>query len=89
MFAVKGIYDGTIIRLEPAVIPVEEQYEVIVTFVKPVSPAEPESVSAPADSAMRSTAYQRLQKYRKTLNRQVDYKKESAEALDERYGYTH
>jgi hypothetical protein len=85
MFAVKGIYNGgDTVRLEQMEIPIEGQYEVIVTFVKAAKQAE---TNAEADDlARRQAGFQKLMKYSKTLKRDIDYKKELLEAMDERYG---
>jgi DNA helicase IV len=39
------------------------------------------------DLAERQAAYQRLLKYKGTLHRRIDYKKELAEYRDEKYGH--
>jgi len=85
MFAVKGIYSGgNTVLLEQTAIPVEGQCEVIVTFLNPAKQAE---TNAEADDlARRQAGFQKLMKYSKTLKREIDYKKELLEALDERYG---
>jgi hypothetical protein len=78
MFAVKGIYTSAkTVELEsPA--PVNEDYEVIVTFVSPTQRTEKDQE--------RQAAFQRLLKFSGTLDGHIDYKKELAESRDERYG---
>jgi hypothetical protein len=79
MFAVKGIYSGDkTVQLERAA-PVNEGYEVIVTFVR--SPQESEN-----DLAQRQAGLAQFMKYHKTLRADFDYKKELAEYREERYG---
>ena len=40
MFAVQGIYDDGIVRID-APVPVKNKYDVVVTFIKPVEPVKP------------------------------------------------
>jgi hypothetical protein len=87
MFAVKGIYTSAkTVELEsPA--PVNEDYEVIVTFVSPTQrTATSHTLQNQNDLAESQAAYQSLLKFKGTLNRHIDYKKELAEYRDERYG---
>jgi hypothetical protein len=89
MLAVKGVYTGErTVQLE-RVAPLQEGYEVIVTFVSPPKKAEANDVAGEEkDLAERQAAYQRLLKYSGTLDRHIDYKKELMEYLDERYENT-
>jgi hypothetical protein len=80
MFTVRGIYDGNTVLVDQRFIPVKERYEVAVTFLKPVKQT---AVSEAEETAEKQTGYQRLLKYKKTLHRHIDYKKELAEARDE------
>jgi hypothetical protein len=83
MFAVKGIYGGGgTVQLEKTEIPVEGQYDVIVTFLNPANPSETNAVV----EERRKAGFQKLMKYSGTLKRNIDYKKELLEALDEKYG---
>ena len=82
MFAVKGIYSGNRMVLLERDAPVNEGDEVIVTIVRP--PQENE-----IDLAARQAAFQRLLKYKGTVHRHIDYKKELAEYRDEKYGHSH
>lgn len=68
MFTVKGFYDGNTVRVDQRLIPVKEQYEVTVTFLKPVKQT---SVSAVEEDTERQTGYHRLLKYKKTLHRHI------------------
>jgi hypothetical protein len=85
MFAVKGVYGGgETVQLEKMEIPVEGQCDVIVTFLNPAN--QTETNAAAADLAGRKAGFQKLMKYSGTLKRNIDYKKELLEALDEKYG---
>jgi hypothetical protein len=86
MFAVKGIYTGArTVELEnPA--PVNEDYEVIVTFVNPAQRTE-HALENGKDQE-RQAAFQRLLKFSGTLDGHIDYKKELADYRDERYGHS-
>jgi hypothetical protein len=83
MFAIEGVYDGNAVQVNPEAIPVKEAYEVVVTFIKPRSQSLNKPVS---NDDERLEAYQKLMKYKGTLHRHIDYKKELAEARDEKYG---
>jgi hypothetical protein len=89
MFAVKGIYTGEkTVQLEnPA--PVNEDYEVIVTFVSPTQRAETSYALETEKDQERQAAFQRLLKFSGTLDGHIDYKKELAEYRDERYGHSY
>ena len=88
MLAAKGVYTGErTVQLENAA-PVSEGYEVIVTFVNPPAQTQTnKTANDEQDSA--EAAYQRLLKYKGTLRRHIDYKKELAEYREEKYGHTH
>ncbi|MDR3200789.1 MAG: hypothetical protein LBT68_04960 [Spirochaetales bacterium] len=83
MFAIEGAYDGNAVQVNPEAIPIKEAYEVIVTFIKPRSQS---LNNPPSNDDERLEAYQKLLKYKGTLHRRIDYKKELAEARDEKYG---
>jgi hypothetical protein len=85
MFAVKGIYGGgDTVKLDRTAIPVEGQYDVIVTFLNPAGQAKPNAEAH--DLARRQAGFQKLMKYHKTLRADFDYQKELAEVRDEKYG---
>jgi CRISPR/Cas system CMR-associated protein Cmr1 (group 7 of RAMP superfamily) len=88
MLAVKGVYTGErTVQLEKAA-PLSEGYEVIVTFVNPPAQTQTnKTVNDEQDGA--EAAYRRLLKYKGTLHRHIDYKKELAEYREEKYGHTH
>jgi hypothetical protein len=93
MFAVEGIFDGTAVQLDTAELPVRERCRVVVTFLNPAGQkktvAEASAVSDDEKVLAESqAAYQRLLKYKGTLHRHIDWKKELAEYRDEKYGYS-
>jgi hypothetical protein len=89
MFAVKGIYSGErTVRLEKAA-PVNEGYEVIVTFVSPPRQTEANHIlENEKDLAERQAGFAQFMKYHKTLRADFDYKKELIAYREERYGRT-
>jgi len=94
MFAVKGIYakEAGIIQPVREEIPVKEDYEVIITFVKPAYQQEDDAkveVSDQVADKERREGYEHFMKYAGTVHRHIDYKEELMEYLDERYDRTY
>ncbi|GMO61624.1 MAG: hypothetical protein Ta2G_21300 [Termitinemataceae bacterium] len=91
MVAVKGFFDGKQVFVRQQ-IPVQEQCEVIITFLNADAAesargeAEAEEV---ADIERRQEGLKQMMKYTGTLRADFDYKKELAEYRDERYDATH
>jgi hypothetical protein len=87
MFAVKGVYSGNrTVQLERAA-PVNEGYEVIVTFVRSPQEANKRHIEeSEKDLNERQAGFAQFMKYHKTLRTDFDYKKELAEYREERYG---
>ena len=88
MVAVKGIYQGgDTVQLNVSSAPVNEPYEVEVTFLNPVQKPDNSRETAERKHARRQEAFQRFMQYRGTLPADFDYKKELAEYRNERYGH--
>jgi hypothetical protein len=77
MFAVKGVYSGDrTVQLERAA-PVNEGYEVIVTFIRPPDDADARHMAErKKDLEERQAGFAQFMKYHKTLRADFDYKKE-------------
>jgi hypothetical protein len=86
----QGFFDkGQFIPSEPVQVP--EHKKVIVTVLEESSSVDDAASSIRSeekDLAERQAAYQRLLKYKGTLHRHIDYKKELAEYRDEKYGHS-
>jgi hypothetical protein len=86
MQTVTAVVDSN--RLEPFVpLPDEFQNQNVEITIRLVVNRENES--AAAEKCARLEGLQQLLKYRGTLHRRIDCKKELAEARDEKYGRSH
>jgi len=83
MIAVKGIYQGgDTVKLDPITINFSDPYEVIVTFVTPISQKENTE-----NNRKRQKAFENFIGYRGILPADFDYKNELNDYREERYGH--
>jgi hypothetical protein len=91
MLAVKGLYDGNKVHFDRSSVPLQEECEVIITFLSSETNAAQHSSEEEKKNelAKRQAGFEHFMKYKGCLPADFDYKKDLEEYRDERYGYTH